>query len=431
MIYIYDMSGILTSDEIAFLEKMENEKRLHAQAQKNYRKRKSEKDPQYKTKLNEYMKNYNNKKQNKYTLIKKKLLSEAPPKTVLIPAANENMNSNQGNKRGRKQVVEIIPSYQTRKRELKPRTIKAYVSTANIINRLFTGHDLSPQLENELMKLFNNDDIDEKFIIDNMDYLKDITPTIEALRTEYYNDSSFKTYLNVLVVIISHLPSLKDNYQILTKLNINVNKAIQDKRDENQLEEHEKDKIIDLDRNVILKHLNSLSDIKDKLVFAVYTLQPARRLDWRDVVLTRETDEKELEDKKLNFLSISSKGKKVIFNNYKTDIKYGQQIFKLTDPELNKVIDAYIKEKGLKAGNFLFSLESDKERPIGQSNFSTKIEQVFYKVYKEPISVRFLRMSWISALMKTNPTNKEMKELAKEMAHSKDEQSRYNKVLRN
>ena len=49
-IYIYDMSG--TSDEIAFLEKMENEKRLHAQAQKNYRKRKSEKDPQYKTKLN-------------------------------------------------------------------------------------------------------------------------------------------------------------------------------------------------------------------------------------------------------------------------------------------------------------------------------------------------------------------------------------------
>ncbi len=32
-------------------------------------------------------------------------------------------------------------------------------------------------------------------------------------------------------------------------------------------------------------------------------------------------------------------------------------------------------------------------------------------------------MSWISALMKTNPTNKDMKELAKQMAHSKDEPS--------
>ena len=53
------MSGILTSDEIIFLEKMENEKKLHANAQKNYRLRKSQNDPQYKTKLNEYMIKYN------------------------------------------------------------------------------------------------------------------------------------------------------------------------------------------------------------------------------------------------------------------------------------------------------------------------------------------------------------------------------------
>ena len=136
---------------------------------------------------------------------------------------------NTGNKRGRKQAVEIIPSYQTRKRQLKPRTIKTYISKANIIHRLFKGQNLSPELENELMKLINNDDdIDENFIIDNMDYLKDITSTIEELRTEYYNDSSFKTYVNVLVVITSHLPSLRENYQILTKLNINMNNAIQE-----------------------------------------------------------------------------------------------------------------------------------------------------------------------------------------------------------
>jgi len=39
------------------------------------------------------------------------------------------------------------------------------------------------------------------------------------------------------------------------------------------------------------------------------------------------------------YLSISPRGKKVIFNNSKTDIKYGQQVFKLTDPELDKIID--------------------------------------------------------------------------------------------
>ena len=46
-------------------------KKLHAKAQKNYRLRKSQKDPQYESKLNEYMKNYNEKKQNKYAVIKK------------------------------------------------------------------------------------------------------------------------------------------------------------------------------------------------------------------------------------------------------------------------------------------------------------------------------------------------------------------------
>ena len=47
---------------------------------------------------------------------------------------------------------------------------------------------------------------------------------------------------------------------------------------------------------------------------------------------------------------------------------------------------------------------------------------LFYKVYREPISDRYLRMSWISGLMKTTPTKKEMKELARLMAHSTGEQ---------
>ena len=159
------------------------------------------------------------------------------------------------------------------------------------------------------MKLFTDEAFDEKIIIDNMDYLNDIESTIETIRSNYSNNNSFKSYINVLTVITSHLPLYKDTYQILTKLNININKAIQEIREENKLEDYEKDKIVDLDRDIILKKLELLPNIKDKLIFAVYTLQPARRLDWRHVVLTTETDEKELEDPDLNFLSISPKGK--------------------------------------------------------------------------------------------------------------------------
>lgn len=420
----------LTEDEIAFLEKIDKERKQHAEAQKKYRNRKAHEDPEYRQKLREYMKNYNEKKQNKYTAIKKKLLNDAPPKTVLLSSINDDIKIDRRTKKGKRQMAEIVPSYQTRKTELKENTLNSYMSKADIIHRIFTKKSLSQQLGEELSKLFNNKAFDENFIIDNMDYLNDIEPTILTLRENYQNDNSFKSYVNALTVITSHLPSLKDNYQILTKLNINLNKAVQDIREENKLEDYEKDKIIDLGRDVILKKLDLLPNIKDKVIFAVYTLQPARRLDWRYVVLTTETDEKELEDPNLNFLSISPKERKVIFNNYKTDIKYGQQVFKLTDPELNKLIDIYIKIKKLKEGDYLFSLETDKQRPISQSNFSKKIEEVFYKVYKEPISVRFLRMSWISGLMKTNPTKKEMRELANLMAHSTEEQSKYNKILK-
>jgi hypothetical protein len=75
-------------------------------------------------------------------------------------------------------------------------------------------------------------------------------------------------------------------------------------------------------------------------------------------------------------------------------------------------------------------LETDKRRPISQPNFGKKIEEVFYKVCREPISVRFLRMSWISELMKRNPTNKAMKVSARQMAYSTDEQSRYYRILK-
>ena len=61
----------LTEDEITFLEKIDKERKQHAEAQKKYRNRKAQNDPEYRAKLREYMKNHNEKKQSKHALIKK------------------------------------------------------------------------------------------------------------------------------------------------------------------------------------------------------------------------------------------------------------------------------------------------------------------------------------------------------------------------
>ena len=99
-----------------------------------------------------------------------------------------------------------------------------------------------------------------------------------------------------------------------------------------------------------------------------------------------ETDEKKLDNENINYLSISPQGKKIIFNNYKTDIKYGQQVFKLSDPELNKIINNYISMKKPKEGNYLLSLETNKNEPISQ-DLKKLIFKYFFMYCKPPIRI--------------------------------------------
>jgi hypothetical protein len=145
------------------------------------------------------------------------------------------------------------------------------------------------------------------------------------------------------------------------------------------------------------------------------------------VKITTEQDTTKLNEE--NYLIISTSPKKVIFNDYKTDRTYGKQIFEIP-ANLDNIINKYISNKRLKPNDYLFGLDRDKREYINQPNFSKKISDVFNEVYNIPISLRFLRQSHISYLLKTNPTVKAMKQLATAMAHSTDEQKLYNKILK-
>ncbi len=67
---------------------------------------------------------------------------------------------------------------------------------------------------------------------------------------------------------------------------------------------------------------------------------------------------------------------------------------------------------------------------ISEPDFSGKVTNVFKKVYDIPISVRYIRMSWASALYSINPTVSEIKEITTKMAHSVDESSKYKKIFK-
>ena len=416
----------LTVEEIAFLNKIEERKQKHKQAQAKYRA--SNKD-----KIADYNKKYNQEQKDRMNSIlskQPKIPQPTPINIQEITASPEKIDKR--TREGKKQKTgDIKPFYETRKQPLAYSTIEDYIDKAAVIHGLFFEKPLLQEVKAQLRKLLNdNKNFDEKLILSEMTYINnDIEPTINTLRENYKNDNSFKTYLNILVVITSHLTSLnKSVYQTLTKLNIYMNKKIQDKRKENKLDEGDEGKIINLDLTEILTNIEKLKNIKDKLIYGLYTLFPARREEWRFTKLTTETNKDKLIHPVNNYLILSNP-KRVIFNNYKTSKTYGQQDFQIDDRNLNNILDAYIMSNKLEEKDYLFGLDRNKKEIISQPNFSKLISNVFFKVHNIPISLRFLRMSHISRLLKTNPTIKQMETLAFYMANSVEEQRKYNKIL--
>jgi hypothetical protein len=421
------MSGILTAEEQAFLKKIEERKQKHKEAQAQYRA--SNKD-----KIKDYNKKYNEEQKTKLTKILSKNPKIPQPTQINIQEITKDPPKiDKRTRRGKKATTEIKPFYETRKEPLEYSTIDDYMRKADILQRFFIKKSLSQPLKGELRKLFNdNKNIDETLILNEMTYINnDIEPTINILREHYKNDNTFKSYINILVGISSHLKTLnKSVYQTLTKLHIFINNQIQEKRKDNEIDEGDEEKIIDLDKTTILTNIKKLNNIKDRLLYGLYTLFPARREEWRFVKITNETDEEKLKDPINNYLIISTNPKRIIFNNYKTYKTYGQQDFNIDDKDLNNIIDEYIINNGLKKNDYLFHLDRDPREVISQPNFSKLISNVFFKVYNIPICIRFLRISHTSYLLNKNPTLKQMEILAEKMAHSPEEQAKYKKILK-
>lgn len=418
------MDNILTPDEIAFLEKLKIKRDKHILAQAKYR-------ANNKNKIDDYNKKYNDDLKAKKQEINKKLINNIePPKIIDIQKIIEPPKIDKRTKRGKKQALtqDITPSYLNRKQPLEYSTIEDYIKKANIINKKFNNKDLPQDVKNELKKLLNdNANLNEKLILNEMKYLLNIQSTINTLRNIYKNDNSFKSYINILTVITSHFKTINSQtYQILSKIGKSTNETIQEEREKNELAEEDENKIINIDKNEVLANIKKLDNIDDILIYALYTLFPSRRLDYRNMKITYETNKDKLND--INYLIIDSP-KRFIFNDYKTYKKYGKQDF-IIDSDLDKIINRYINAKKLKNGDYLFSLERDKNEILSQPNFTNKIINVFKKIYNVPISVRFIRMSWASSLYNTNMSMKDIKDIAFKMSHSLNESRLYNKIFK-
>jgi len=272
--------------------------------------------------------------------------------------------------------------------------------------------------------------------INNLNFLskKDIPDRLNAL-----TPNTRRTYLIAIVSCLTNRPEKKYKtlyakfYEPLMALNKELKDNTQktDKVKENWVEQSAvQEKRTDL-ASVIdeVKGLKKVTeDQYDRLLNAVilslYTLQPPRRnKDYTDMFIVKVSPD---EDRSRNYLEISGKSWKWIFNNYKTQKKYKQQIVEVPD-DLKSVLEVYLKFHPLKkkASDPVPFLVHYDGKAI---NTSTEMTRILNKIFGKKVGVSMLRASYLTD--KYGDKMKDLKDDTNAMGTSVDvAQSNYIKAV--
>jgi hypothetical protein len=290
-----------------------------------------------------------------------------------------------------------------------------------VIRSILTGYDVQGDL---------------KYIRKEMPFLNDsnLIAFVNKVQNYYPKATSFNTMIIPFVNILARLESHNKEYQQLTVIAKGAAKEYSDERDENAVNEEDAGKIFSFEPEDVKYHIdNFLTNDRDKALAAVYALQPPRRLDFQYLRIT-EDDPSVLTDKNYNYLVVSGgEPTKFVYNNYKTYKTYKQQVFDV-DADIIPYLKNHIKSAKLLPiigqGKYLFGSNNDTQQ---NSNFGNKLKDVFYTMYGEEITSRWIRASaatWINGGSGKNKKSLEVrKKFAEKMAHSRELSEQYEKII--
>jgi hypothetical protein len=242
-----------------------------------------------------------------------------------------------------------------------------------------------------------------------------------------YKPETKNAQLQAISSILSVLDGFENEYDFYSKASTRGRKAITEEAKESILTPSELSRFV---KWSTLKDIyKKVTNLKEQALMAIYTLIPPRRLkDFQLMKITTSTArEAHNLDSEFNYISITNvikKPKQLIFNNYKTNKQYKQQIFEVP-PVLRTVLSKYIRSSDLKDGEFLFGrTHTDVDRA-----FSTTVSGIFKKYTSKAVSINILRHSFISDFIsKPNISTRQKEEVATFMAHSLAVQESYRRI---
>lgn len=263
----------------------------------------------------------------------------------------------------------------------------------------------------KLHKLMFNDDMK------NLDFLKDNNVLKFINIHDKWSTSSKNKIIQSISSVLSVLPEYKNEYKIYSDISTgNSKQYVQDKGD-----------IINVENYIQWNDLKDLhkkpTDLFDKSIISIYTLQPPRRV--KDIQLMTITHSSDGLEDGLNYILLDGDNKpiKLIYQNYKTASVYGVQTFDIPS-KLSKILQEYISSKELKDNEPLFA----NRQKTYYKNFGEIITKTFKKYIDTPISVNILRHSFIISFLSVKRTINQKKAVAIAMAHSIEMQSMYDRM---
>ena len=232
-----------------------------------------------------------------------------------------------------------------------------------------------------------------------------------------------KLKLAALVVLTSHEPKISEKYQKLMLRDITeYNDEQKEQKKTTKQEENwmslEQVKQVHENLKQATAHLfkkeqltpKERQQFQDYVILSLYVLNPPRRLmDYVDMTWNSS-------DNAQNYI----KGKKFVFNNYKTASKYGQQMVDIS-PKLMYILNRWKKMNP----NGIYVLTNEKGEKLTPSALTFKLNKIFNK----KISVNMLRHIFISdEVLKDMPALVKLENTAHDMGNSTAQQILYKKV---
>ena len=298
-------------------------------------------------------------------------------------------------------------------------TLKAYVSNINKLHRRMTDKDK----------------------IENLDFLRNYDKVLLTLGG--LMKATMKNYLVAIVVLLMSNKT-EEHKSLIVKYNNRIKELadnINDNYDENEKSDKQKKNWIEhsevlqllrklkKDTKPLLEKADLTNKEKDQiqqyLVLYLYSGKafPVLRNDFGDMKVVKENDEM---DKDKNYFIIKKRGNPLFrLNEYKTAKFQGEKDIVIKDMELRKLIHSWL---GINKTGYLL-INTSNDSPMKANGISKYLNKIFMKHLNKKISTSLLRSIYITNKYNGNMSNKDKKELAMDMGHTKSTaETIYNKI---